>query len=96
MIYFIVGVESTILVYLLGLVVLNKYREVLASMYKAGYSKSQTDDTAQLLTACKLLPYEYGNTIWKALTKTDLPEEKVASSEEKVIEGFKQPIHKEA
>lgn len=82
---FILGVETIIIVYLLALWIKGKVKDFAVTYYKQGYAKSQEEDTAQLLTVLKQVPYEYSNLIWKTLTKTELPKE-----EEKVNE--KEPI----
>jgi hypothetical protein len=90
MVNFMLGMQTAALLYILYLCLLGKYKAALTEMYKAGYAKSQTDDTTQLLAAVRAVPYEYGNLIWKHLTKTDLPEEKVEADKgaDKVITGF--------
>lgn len=88
---FILGVESTIIViiivYIVSALICKAIKSYAVALYKEGYNKSQVDDTTQLLAILKQIPYEYGNFVWKALTKTEL---EVPKSEE--VEKQKEPI----
>lgn len=92
MINFILGVESTIIaiiiIYILYNIASSAVKKYAVALYKEGYNKSQSDDTKQLLAVLRQVPYEYGNLIWKALTKTDLPKEEGPIEENKEPIGF--------
>jgi len=86
-IYLACGFQTCVLLVLFGVYLYQLLQAYGIKMYKSGYSQSQTDDTKQLLTVCKELPEEVGNSIFKTLTGSDIPEE-TKNTKAKTI-GFK-------
>lgn len=88
-IYLACGFQACVLLVLFGVYLYQQLQAYGVKMYKSGYSQSQTDDTKQLLAVCKELPEEVGNSIFKTLTGSDIPNETKNTRQESKTIGFK-------